>query len=69
MMSVSITLLILQAKTREKGNLRFVGFQVFAYPIYRVCGVILHFLKLPLDVNSLYNLVSGFYCEVGENES
>ena len=53
MMSVNITELIWQAKTWEKsnqevGNLRFVGFQVLAYPINSVCGVILHFLKKTL---------------------
>jgi hypothetical protein len=57
-MSVSITDLIWQAKNGEKtnqevGNLMFVGFQVLAYPIYNLCGVILHFLRLSLDVNSL----------------
>ena len=51
-MSVSITELIWQAKTREKsnqevGNLRFVVFQLFAIPIYSVNGVIM------IDVNSL----------------
>ena len=58
MKSVSITELIRQAKTSDKsnqvvGNLRFVVFQHFAIPIYSVNRVILHSLRLPLDVNSL----------------
>jgi hypothetical protein len=57
-MSVSITELIWQAKPEKKynqevGNLRFVVFQLISYRIYSVYGVILHFLRLSLDVNSL----------------
>ena len=47
------------------GNLRFVVFQLIAYRIYSVYGVILHFLRLPVDVNSLQNLVTGLYYEWG----
>ena len=51
-MSVSITELIWQKKSnQEVGNLTFVVFQVIAYRIYSVYGVILHFLSL--DVKSL----------------
>ena len=50
MVSVNITELIWQAKTRGKS--RFVV-HLFDIPIYGVNGVILHFLRLPLDVNSL----------------
>ena len=58
MMSVIITELIWQEKPEKKynqevGNLRFVVFQVIAYPIYSVYGDRVHFLWLPLDVNSL----------------
>jgi hypothetical protein len=42
-----------EKSNQEVGNLRFVVFQVIAYQIYSVYGVILHFLRLPLDVNSL----------------
>ena len=55
-MSVSITELYKKPEKKsnqEVGNLSFVGFHVLAYPIYSVCGVILHFLRLPLDVNRL----------------
>ena len=38
---------------QEVGNLRFVVFEIIAYRIYSVYGVISHFLRLPLDVNSL----------------
>ena len=38
---------------QEVGNLKFVVFQVIAYRIYIVYGVILHFLRLSLDVYSL----------------
>ena len=37
---------------QEVGKLRFVVFQLIAYQIYSVYRVILHFLRLPLDVKS-----------------
>jgi hypothetical protein len=36
---------------QEVGNLRFVVFQLLAYRIHGVFWIILHFLRLPLDVS------------------
>ena len=38
---------------QEVGILRFVVFNLIAYRISSVYGIILHFLKRPLDVKSL----------------
>ena len=49
-------------------NLRFVVFELSPYRIHSGIWVILHSLRLPLDVNHRWNVVSGFYCEGGPNE-
>ena len=51
------------------GNLRFKGFQVFANPIYSVQFGPIALPKASTRCQQSLNLVSGFYCEGGENKS
>ena len=53
MSEYNITHMARKKSKQEVGNLRFVVFDLSPYQIHSGLWVILHFLRLPLDVNRL----------------